>query len=284
MRQRSISAIGVVVAGLLPALLGGWVFAIAFTAIAAIAYLEAIRIVHPAAGRVGQIGLGVVIAGGILPMLVGASHRTGILVAIAVGLPLVAAMFLTQTDSIAGWTHTTSAALYLGLPALAAVSLRTEETHPAHDWVRDLAGLMPDVPEATGGGLAWFLLGLLVTWLSDTFAYLVGRTWGRRKLIPRISPNKTIEGAIGGLLAAGLTAVACDALFGMDIGAGWAILVGSGLGVVGMLGDLSESMLKRQRGVKDSGTLIPGHGGMLDRIDALVFVLVACWLVAPAFT
>ena len=211
------------------------------------------------------------------------SNRVGLLVAVAVGVPLGAAVFLSHSDGITAWTTTTAASLYLGLPAFAAISLRNSEAYQASDWIESLAGFMPDVSSRTGGGLAWFLFALLVTWLSDTFAYLVGKTWGRRKLIPRVSPNKTIEGAAGGLVAAAVTAVVCDWAFGMDVGPAWASAIGIALAGIGMIGDLSESMLKRQRGIKDSGKLIPGHGGMLDRIDALVFVLVATWLIAPAF-
>ena len=283
MRQRSISAIGVVVAGLVPAILGGWLFAIAFTCICAIAYQEAIRITHPNPGFLGQMGIAIVALAGVLAMFPELPNRIGLLAALAVGVPLSAAVFLSGTDGIAAWTATTAASLYLGLPAFAAISLRNSEAYRAHEWVGDLAGVMPDVSSRTGGGLAWFLLALLVTWLSDTCAYLVGKTWGHRKLIPRVSPNKTIEGAAGGLAAAAIVAVICDWAFGLDIGPAWASAVGLALGGIGMIGDLSESMLKRQRGIKDSGDLIPGHGGMLDRIDALVFVMVATWLIAPAF-
>ncbi len=283
MRQRSISAIGVVAAGLIPALLGGWFFAIVFTGIVLIAYHEAIRITHARSSRVTQVGYGVVLLGGILPMVDNVSNPVGIVVSLAVGLPLAAAVFLSEQHGIDDWTATTATSLYLALPAFAAVSLRASEAFSARDWLAGIAGVLPGVPEASGGGLAWFLLALLVTWLSDTFAYLTGKTWGRRKLIPRVSPNKTVEGAVGGLVAAALIALICDGAFGMGIGAGPALVVGLALGAVGMIGDLAESMLKRQRGVKDSGDLIPGHGGMLDRIDALIFVLVATWLIAPAF-
>jgi phosphatidate cytidylyltransferase len=257
-------------------------FAIVFTTICAIAYLEAIRIAYPQFGVVGKLGLAVVMLAGLFPMFQDLTNQAGLLIATAVGLPLAAAVFITHDDGITAWTTTTASSLYLGLPAFAAIRLRNTESFSAHDWVGDLAGIMPDVSSRSGGGLAWFLLALLVTWLSDTCAYLVGKTWGHHKLIPRVSPNKTIEGAAGGLAAAIIVAVVCDWAFGMDIGPIWAGAIGLVLGAIGMMGDLSESMLKRQRGVKDSGDLIPGHGGMLDRIDALIFVLVATWLIAPA--
>lgn len=284
MRQRAISSIGVVLIGLVPALLGGWVFAVAFTAIAAIAYLEAIAITNPFQSTIRYVGLSLVILAGLLAATGQDGNAIALLCILSVGLPLAASVFLTHEHGIEHWTSTTATTLYLALPTYAAISLRGDEGFAARDWLRNVAGIMPDVPAATGGGLAWFLLALLVTWLSDTFAYLVGKTWGKTKLIPRVSPNKTVEGALGGLAAAALTAVICDIAFGMEIGIGLALVVGLALGLVGQVGDLSESMLKRARGVKDSSNLIPGHGGMLDRIDALVFVLAAAWLIAPVIS
>jgi len=280
-RQRATSSIGIVLVGLVPAILGGWVFAVAFTAIAAIAYHEAIAITSPHINLVRFAGLAVVVLAGALAATGAIGNGFELVVAVGVGLPLAATVFLSLEHGIEHWTATTASSLYLALPAYAAISLRDDPGFPARDWVADVAGMMPGVSASTGGGLAWFLLALLVTWLSDTLAYLVGRTWGKRKLIPRVSPNKTVEGAIGGLAAAALTAVACDQAFGMGIGPAWALVIGAGLGAAGMAGDLAESMLKRMRGIKDSGTLIPGHGGMLDRIDALIFVLTIAWLIAP---
>lgn len=281
MKQRSISAIGVVIVGLVPALLGGWIFGIVFTAICAIAYHEAIAITARRETPIRWLGLGIVIAAGFLATWHDTDRTLLALMAAAVFLPLAAAVFLSHADGQEHWVSTTSTSLYLALPAWAAISLRGSEAFPAREWIQDLAGWMPGTSSLTGGGLAWFLLALLVTWLSDTFAYLVGKSVGRTKLIPRVSPNKTVEGALGGLIAAALIAWACDWAFGMEIGWGWALPIGLGLGLVGQIGDLSESMLKRARGVKDSGNLIPGHGGMLDRIDALIFILVATWLIAP---
>lgn len=281
MQQRSISAIGVVLVGLVPALLGGWVFSIVFTLIAAIAYREAIAITAPGPSRIHDLGLLIVIAAGLLATANDHDRLLLLLVILAVAIPLVGTMVLGESHSTSQWTSTTATTLYLMFPAWAAISLRQSETFPARTWLQDLASWFPGVSYLTGGGLAWFLLALLVTWLSDTFAYLVGKSIGRRKLIPRVSPNKTIAGAIGGLVAAAITAVICDWVFGMEIGLGIAVIIGIALGVLGQLGDLCESMLKRAKGIKDSGTLIPGHGGMLDRIDALVIILVAAWLIAP---
>jgi phosphatidate cytidylyltransferase len=117
----------------------------------------------------------------------------------------------------------------------------------------------------------WIVLALAVTWLNDTFAYFVGRAFGRRKLYERISPSKTWEGALGGALGSIVGAVAVTLIWIPGLPAWGAVLIGAGAAVLGPVGDLSESMLKRAFGAKDSGRLLPGHGGLLDRIDALLF-------------
>ncbi len=125
------------------------------------------------------------------------------------------------------------------------------------------------------------LLAVLATvWISDTVAYLIGRRFGKHKLAPTISPGKTWEGVAGALTAVALYALAWASLGGSawmtawPSGAReWILPVLLGLAVAGMIGDLFESLIKRQAGVKDSGTFLPGHGGLLDRIDAPVAVL-----------
>ncbi len=113
---------------------------------------------------------------------------------------------------------------------------------------------------------------LLLTWANDTGAYLVGATMGRHPLAPRISPKKTVEGTVGGvvitMLLGGLLGLYFDELPPLD----W-IVLGAIVGVFGTIGDLVESMLKRSIGVKDSGAIMPGHGGMLDRFDGFIFLL-----------
>ena len=106
---------------------------------------------------------------------------------------------------------------------------------------------------------------------ADTGAYYTGRLLGRHKLAPKISPGKTVEGAVGGLIAALAAGPLSRLLFFHEIPIVHAIVLGGLIGVMGPLGDLSESMLKRGAGVKDSGMLLPGHGGMLDRVDSILF-------------
>ena len=112
------------------------------------------------------------------------------------------------------------------------------------------------------------LMLLLPVWAGDTFAYFGGRAFGRRPLIPKVSPKKTVEGAACGLIGALLLSVAVGAWFGIPLGR--ALTVGLAVGGLGPAGDFLESLLKRRAGVKDSGTLLPGHGGLLDRLDSLL--------------
>ena len=122
---------------------------------------------------------------------------------------------------------------------------------------------------------AWFELVfwlMLVTWATDIFAYFAGRSIGGPKLAPRISPNKTWAGLIGGM--AGAAAIGGLAAWWLDMGSPF-LYLGAAMGLLAQLGDLYESRVKRRLGVKDSGTLIPGHGGVLDRLDGLLPVIVA---------
>jgi phosphatidate cytidylyltransferase len=127
-------------------------------------------------------------------------------------------------------------------------------------------------------GLLVVALPLAATWIGDAAAFFAGRAWGKGGLAPTISPNKSWAGAWAGLAgaaAAGVVwwAVARAVLPGQPLGPVTAAVVGVLLGVSAILGDLAESLLKRGAGVKDSGTLLPGHGGVLDRLDALTFTL-----------
>ena len=120
-------------------------------------------------------------------------------------------------------------------------------------------------------GAGWILLALTVTWANDTGGYFAGRFFGKHKLFPRVSPKKTWEGFAGGMAASIGGALVVQLLFIPELPTWGAAIVGAGAGLLGPIGDLSESMLKRAFGAKDSGRLLPGHGGMLDRIDALFF-------------
>ncbi len=129
----------------------------------------------------------------------------------------------------------------------------------------------------TEPGRWWILFLLIVIWASDTSAFFVGRTLGRHKLCPAISPNKTVEGGVGGLLGAAGAAFIFNRYFSLGAGDIEVLILGVFLGTLGILGDLVESAMKRGAGVKDSGTVIPGHGGMLDRIDSMLFAVPALY-------
>ena len=124
----------------------------------------------------------------------------------------------------------------------------------------------------------WVLVLLLaIVWLGDSGAYYVGKTWGRHKLAPRVSPNKTWEGSIAST-GAGLLAAAVWSYWRLGEVDGWILLVAVLVSIAAQIGDLVESLLKRGAGVKDSGQILPGHGGMLDRMDALLFAAPVMWL------
>lgn len=125
--------------------------------------------------------------------------------------------------------------------------------------------LLRQLPE----GMALTFLVVASTWCADSGAYFVGRWLGRRRLAPEVSPNKTVEGALGGVAGGLVGAVAAGAWFGLP--AAWVVVGGLACALSGQLGDLWESALKREAHVKDSGNLLPGHGGVLDRFDGLLF-------------
>lgn len=119
-------------------------------------------------------------------------------------------------------------------------------------------------------GRNWVILALLITFATDTAAYFVGRTWGRHKLAPQISPGKTKEGAIGGLAGGMAAAWLLASVLHLPLSNWKALLLGLLVSIFAQVGDLTESMFKRSAGVKDSGRIMPGHGGILDRIDSIL--------------
>ena len=122
-----------------------------------------------------------------------------------------------------------------------------------------------------GSGRQWLLFLFIVIWSGDIAAYYVGKNWGKSPLVQAVSPNKTIEGAVGGL-SGNLVAAGVVSVWFLDSTPVWVNLIGALIcGIIGQFGDLAESLLKRNAGIKDSGNLIPGHGGVLDRIDSLLF-------------
>jgi len=147
------------------------------------------------------------------------------------------------------------------------------------------------LPGTGGGAPGWagalvLIFPMAVTWIGDSGAYFAGHRWGRRKLLPSVSPGKTIEGGVGGLLGATVGAVLFSVLLlgpwsGLELPIMSAALFGLLIGAVAQVADLAESLLKREAGVKDSGALLPGHGGVLDRFDAVFFTLPVTYLLLP---
>lgn len=126
--------------------------------------------------------------------------------------------------------------------------------------------------ETRENGLVFIFYAIFMIWTTDSGAYLIGRKLGRKKLWPEISPNKTVEGALGGTISAVVVSVIYALLTDMDVAVAWIAVVTILLSAFGQIGDLVESALKRHYNVKDSGNILPGHGGILDRFDSLLFV------------
>ena len=175
-----------------------------------------------------------------------------VLLAVATGIALVE-LWALRRAGIAAIAELV--VLFVGLTALA--------------YLRDL-GDRGAAHGAAAGLPVWLLLAIGATWAADVGAYAIGSLWGRKKITPRISPGKTWEGTFGGFGAAALAVLGIAALFGL--GRPEAAIAVVTLGPAAFAGDLLESLLKRRAAVKDSGSLFPGHGGMLDRIDSVLAV------------
>jgi phosphatidate cytidylyltransferase len=193
----------------------------------------------------------------------GESASAGLVVGILAVSVFLAAMFaLFRADGLKDYlgsaASTVFGILYLGLT---------------------LSWLFPLRFSGAQDGRALILFLLLVNWAGDAFALLIGRNLGRHFFVPRISPRKTVEGSIAGLLGSVLVGWLCSLWFWQTAGLKTVILLAVVAAITGQIGDLVESALKRAGGLKDSGSLLPGHGGLLDRIDSLVFAVPAVWLV-----
>jgi phosphatidate cytidylyltransferase len=231
---------------------------IAFTGVVALAgcvcLMELYRLCFPASSRPLAVGVGLL---GCVGLIVGPHHpallQTGLLVAVITVLSIPLLVEVPLLDSLRQGAIVLTGMLYVGLTLSYLVLVR----------------LLPE------GELLLFFL-LLVTWAADTAAYYVGTLYGQRGLAPRISPKKTVEGLAGGLVGATLVAYAARWTFVPEFSNIDTLVLALFLTLAGLWGDLVESAIKRGVGVKDSGDLLPGHGGMLDRLDSLLFT-------APAF-
>ena len=133
-------------------------------------------------------------------------------------------------------------------------------------------------------GAGWVVLVMTVSWFGDTAAYFTGRALGKHKLYGLVSPKKTAEGAVGGLVGSALAAVLASLWYLPELRIGTGLALAIVAGALGQLGDLCVSLIKRSAGVKESGFLVPGHGGILDRVDALLFVAGTVWVYTVFFS
>jgi phosphatidate cytidylyltransferase len=193
---------------------------------------------------------------------------------------LVAFVLMTLTVALAttrdlkaylGATATTIFGVaYIGLTLSCLLPLRSSRLGAGSLGLLGAAG--------TPGGRKLVLLLFLVIWADDTFAYLVGRTIGRKMLFPSISPKKTLEGSVAGFVGSLLVAWGFAGLFWQTASLKTVILLAGLVALFGQIGDLAESAMKRGANLKDSGSVLPGHGGLLDRVDSLLFGAPVLWL------
>lgn len=255
LKARVLSALvlGVVVLG--ATLIGGWLFAVVSTAIAMLVWAEWVDVVCPNGDdRIRLLGfffLGLVFLGA--------------LVTSNAAMPLVWAIatlaFAATALVLVGGLWSVAGFLYSGCALVALMMLRESG--------------------ASASGLVAVLFLFAAVWSTDIGAYFAGRHFGGPKIATAISPNKTWSGAIGGLIAAVVAAIVVFALAGLHsfVLAGFLAAI---LSVVSQAGDFFESWVKRRAGVKDSSRIIPGHGGVMDRVDGLVFAAIALWIMAIA--
>ncbi len=259
--QRTLTALVGVTLALGAIWAGGWPFAALMVAAALAAQAEAYGLLRrTGADPLVPLGLALGALAVLRPMLPGVDPW----LALGVVAVLVTVLFARAATPLADASATLFGVLYPSALASAAVALRTGDA----PWLG-----------ATGG--FWLLTTALVcVWGADTFAYFAGRSLGRHPLFPRVSPKKTWEGSAGGAL--GALALAAGFRWAVPaLGLSWAdvVVVGLACGAASQLGDLVESLFKRSVSVKDSATWLPGHGGMLDRLDAALVALplVAAW-------
>src|SRR5690242_2730921 len=261
MQDRAIGAAVLVPVLLIVLAFGGIVFAAFVAIITLVAAIEVFRLFR-SAGSETFSALGIALA--LLVVLDAAFpavlEGSGMLLA-AIGIVVIAVASFSKIDprdGLQSWMATVFGALYVSLLA----------------FLIRLGATAPEVPSGAplnflGAERGWILLLILAVWSYDTGAFLVGKNFGRRKFLTHISPSKTIEGLIGGIVAS--TIVVALMLWALGQDPRHALLLGPLTALAAQAGDLAESVIKRAAGVKDSGTLIPGHGGMLDRVDSFLF-------------
>lgn len=257
MRERAISAVGIVAVVAVALVFGAWGAVTVASVLAVLAGREALDLLartgRPVLRGAGVIAIGVAaLAIAVLP------DPVAPVLALIVALGVVALWRPDPVEGFGAWSATAFGVLYVA--ALGFVGRASVYGPP----------IASDAPlAAIGPERAMLVLLITAVWSFDTGAYLVGRAVGRRPFFAHISPKKTAEGVVGGLVVATVAVAVVLWLIGRSPLE--ALLLGPLLGVAAQAGDLAESMLKRSAGAKDSGTLIPGHGGFLDRTDSFLF-------------
>ena len=273
LRQRAVSAAILIPPLLVVLVLGGtWIIALVVVA-TVLAAGEVFRLLA-AAGYPSIPALGIALAAGIVLDAAAPNVLEGSgLILVAVGMILAAVGAFAKKDPREGlptWFGTVFGALYV---ALLAFVIRLGDAPPPLPAAAPLAFV--------GNQRGWILLLVLGVWAYDTGAYIVGRQFGRAKFLTHLSPSKTNAGLVGGVIAT--TVVVALMLIGLGQPPVHALVLGPLAALAAQAGDLAESMLKRAAGTKDSGTLIPGHGGMLDRVDSFLFAAPVVTLYVVAF-
>ena len=251
---------------------GGWWFGVVLAGVAMIATSELFGLA--AARGVRPFGVAGMLASGAI-VLLAAAEPTPVGAGAPILAVLVALVLITLTGSVwfrwpgnepqAAVAVTLLGSVYVGCTLAFAVFLRNLP-----------ATLSPPSSSPSWPAMGFVLLPLVAVWVGDSAAFFAGRAWGQRKLFPVASPGKTVVGGVAGLIGATAAGalVAAFTLSRLSGGSGSVLtgaLIGAVIGVAAPLGDVAESVLKREAGVKDSGRLLPGHGGFLDRIDSLLF-------------
>ena len=255
-------ATAAVMVPLLLAMLYVWppvVFYVLIAAATVVGGLELFAMTHPDDRVARGIGAATCLAVSVALYFFGADAR--VLLAILFGVPMIAVLvplvrlgdISTAGLRIAGGAF---GPLYVGALTLLALLLR----------------------ERGADGAGYVVFTLMIAWFSDTFGYFFGRFLGKHKLYPAVSPKKTIEGSLGGLVGSTVGALLAHFVYLRSLPLLHAIGLAIVGGALGQMGDLGESLLKRSTGVKDSGQIVPGHGGILDRIDALLLAVTVVYL------
>jgi phosphatidate cytidylyltransferase len=265
LRTRILSAAVLIplVAGLTYA--GGWVLAAALLLVTVRSAYELFQLLAEAGYRPSLAATAVVMAAFLAAALYPGVTTGPVLAAAVLGTLIWQLLRPPEGQPTQSWALTLGAGLWLGWLASHFVLLRT--LSPMFD---------------LGAGTRWLVLVFLVTWINDSAAYFVGKAIGRHPCAPYLSPKKTWEGTLGGWIG-GLLATALLGYWLLDLPWVHGLALGALVATIAPFGDLAKSMVKRQMGVKDFSALIPGHGGMFDRIDSLLFVAPVVYYYALLF-